>query len=51
MADDVLQAVGGAKKATSGAKGNSEKLVVTVIPVNEEAYAKTIQIPHALIGR
>lgn len=39
-----------AKKGVGG-KSNTEKLVVTVIPVNEEAYAKTIQIPQSLIGK
>lgn len=38
----------GTKKA--GSKSNAEKLIVTVIPVNDEAYSKTIQIPHSLIG-
>ena len=44
----------GVKKTSTGSvasKSNSEKLVVTVIPVNEDPYSKTIQIPHSLIGK
>jgi hypothetical protein len=32
-------------------KGIYEKLEVTVIPVDEEPYTKTISIPYSLIGK
>ena len=32
-------------------KGIYEKLEVTIIPVDEEPYTKTISIPYSLIGK
>lgn len=32
-------------------KGVYEKLEVTIIPVDEEPYTKTISIPYSLIGK
>jgi len=32
-------------------KGVFEKLEVTIIPVDEEPYNKTISIPYSLIGK
>jgi hypothetical protein len=42
----------GAKTASSGTAANpSNKLEVTVIPVDDEPYSKTIIIPSSMIGK
>lgn len=43
------------KKASIMAKEmnskNSDRLEVTVIPVDEDPYSKIVQIPHSMIGK
>jgi len=42
----------GAKTTSSGTAANSSnKLEVTVIPVDDEPYSKTIIIPSSMIGK
>ena len=44
--------VAGAKTASSGtAASATNKLEVTVIPVDDEPYSKTIIIPSSMIGK
>ena len=39
------------KMKSSYSSGSYDKLEVTVIPVDEEPYSKTISIPSSMIGK